>query len=71
MLAINRFLFKLRKCIKGQTATEYALIIGGISLGLYMMVRNNLVDNAKESIETLSDRVKSGINQDVSGGGTP
>ena len=62
LLRLKEFLKKLQQFgKKGQTAMEYALIIGGVSLVLYVAMNTDLAGKFKSKIGELGQKVVNGM----------
>lgn len=57
MIKINLFISKFRRKIYGQTATEYALILGGVALAIYLMVKQGIAERIRGSIEGVGAKI--------------
>ena len=62
LLKLKGFLRKLLGVgKKGQTAMEYALIIGGVSLVIYVAMNTDFAAKFKENIGALGEKVVNGM----------
>lgn len=57
MIKLNLLIFKFRRKIYGQTATEYALILGGVALAIYLMVKQGIAEKIRTSVEGVGDKI--------------
>ncbi|MFH1727897.1 MAG: hypothetical protein ABIA04_05705 [Pseudomonadota bacterium] len=59
LVRLNKFFRRLRKSRKGQTAIEYALIVGGVSIFAYSMLNSDLMQKVKGGVAGMGDKITS------------